>query len=92
MNSPLLEEGVLPNISMSTSLYEKSKRCSRKKLPMNILGTRVNSNNSNNNNNDLENTGYPLHHFIKNISPTSSADLRNNINNKNSIIDCFNDF
>ena len=91
MNSPLLEEGVLPNISMSTSLHEKSKRCSRKKLPMNILGTRVNGNNSNSNN-DLENTGYPLHHFIKNISPTSSADLRNNIDNKNSIIDCFNDF
>ena len=36
-----------------------------------------------NSNNDLENTGYPLHHFIKNISPTSSADLRNNIDNKN---------
>jgi hypothetical protein len=48
--------------------------------------------NGNNSNNDLENTGYPLHHFIKNISPTSSADLRNNIDNKNSIIDCFNDF
>ena len=85
MNSPLLEEGVLPNILMSTSQYEKSKRCSRKKLPTNVLGNKVNDNN------DLENTEYPFHHFIKNISSTSSTNLRN-IDNKSSIIDCFNDF